>query len=337
MKFDRRLTDEIYTSDTVRLGKNAFQAMQETIYHNGGVGTITGYYDAELSILSVSNLLLHNLNHSYESLMEQTKGSLKNLFYKKDAAFLDNARFRQIQGAGEGRILTADGSPVYVRLYKEDAVDTDGTPIWVLSVRMNWAYENLALVNESIHSALWYYECNENGEIVNVNWSHAFRQMLGYHDILDFPNKLDSWSNLLHPEDHDRVMQLLLETIADKTNTTKYNVEYRLKMQDGQYQWLRASAEVIRRLDGSANRIAGIISNIDAEKRSRMQAQRAAAFHRAFTSANLCEYYVNLEKNTFDTFKVEPSLMTAFEQSHTWDELIRFFVDNYVVERTKSL
>ena len=129
MKFDRRLTDEIYTSDTVRLGKDAFQAMQETIYHNGGVGTITGYYDAELSILSVSNLLLHNLNHSYESLMEQTKGSLKNLFYKKDATFLDNARFRQIQGGGESQILTADGSPVYVRLYKKDAVDTDGTPI----------------------------------------------------------------------------------------------------------------------------------------------------------------------------------------------------------------
>ena len=131
-------------------------------------------------------------------------------------------------------------------------------------------------------------------------------------------------------------MQLLLKTIADKTNTTKYNVEYRLKMQNGQYQWFRTSAEVIRRLDGSANRIAGIISNIDAEKRSRMQAQRAAAFHRAFTSANLCEYYVNLEKNTFDTFKVEPSLMTAFEQNHTWDGLVRFFVDNYVVEEDKK-
>lgn len=205
-----------------------------------------------------------------------------------------------------------------------------------MSVQMNWAYENLALVNESIHSALWYFECNENGEIVHVNWSHAFRQILGYHDILDFPNKLDSWSNLLHPEDYDRVMQLLLETIADKTNTTKYNVEYRLKIQDGQYHWFRASAEVIRRLDGSANRIAGIISNIDVEKRSRMQAQRAAAFHRAFTSANLCEYYVNLEKNTFDAFKVEPSLMTAFEQNHTWDGLVRFFVDNYVVEEDKK-
>ena len=168
MKFDRRLTDEIYTSDTVRLGKNAFQAMQETIYHNGGVGTITGYYDAELSILSVSDLLLHNLNHSYASLMEQTKGSLKNLFYKKDAAFLDNARFRQLQGEGEGRILTADGAPVYVRLYKKDAVDTDGTPIWIMSVQMNWAYENLALVNESIHSALWYFEFLSSSSI----WCH---------------------------------------------------------------------------------------------------------------------------------------------------------------------
>ena len=67
-----------------------------------------------------------------------------------------------------------------------------------------------------------------------------------------------------------------------------------------------------------------------------MQAQKSAAFHRAFTKADLCEYYVNLETNTFDTFKVEPSLMTVFEQSHTWDELVRHFVDSYVVETDKK-
>ena len=69
MKFNNEFTDEIYTSDTVKLGENAFRVMHETIHNNGGVGTITGYYDAELSILSVSDLVLHNLNHSYESLM----------------------------------------------------------------------------------------------------------------------------------------------------------------------------------------------------------------------------------------------------------------------------
>ena len=336
MKFNNRLTDEIYTSDTEKLGENVLQAMQNTIHQNGGVGTVTGYYDAGLPILSVSELLLHNLNHSYASLMERTKGLLKNLFYGENVSFLEPERFRQIRGAGEGQILTADGTPAYVRLYKEDTVDADGRPLWVLSVQVNWAYEDLALVNESIHSAPWTLECDETGRIVRVSWSHAFRQILGYHDALDFPNQLDAWSELLHPEDKDRVMTLLLETVADKTNTTKFSVEYRLKLQNGPYQWFRASAEVIRRLDSTASRITGIIYNIEEEKQSRMQAQRAAAFHRAFTSANLCEYYVNLEQNTFDTFKVEASLMTAFEQSQTWDELVKFFVDNYVVEQDKQ-
>ena len=336
MKFNDRLTDEIYTSDTEKLGENVLQAMQNTIHQNGGIGTMTGYYDAGLPILSVSELLLHNLNHSYASLMERTKGLLKNLFYGENVSFLEPERFRQIRGAGEGQILTADGTPVYVRCYKEDAVDADGRPLWVLSVQVNWSYEDLALVNESIHSAPWTFECDETGRIVRASWSHAFRQLLGYHDILDFPNQLDSWSELLHPEDKDRVMTLLLETVADRTNTTKFSVEYRLKLRNGPYQWFRASAEVIRRLDGTASRIAGIIRNIEEEKQSRMQAQRAEAFHRAFTNANLCEYYVNLEQNTFDTFKVEASLLTAFEQSQTWDELVKFFVDNYVVEQDKQ-
>lgn len=336
MKFNNRLTDEIYTSDTEKLGENVLQAMQNTIHQNGGIGTVTGYYDAGLPILSVSELLLHNLNHSYASLMEQTKGSLKNLFYGENVSFLEPERFRQIRGAGEGQILTADGTPVFVRLYKEDTVDADGRLLWVLSVQVNWAYEDLALVNESIHSAPWNFECDEKGRIARANWSHAFRQILGYHDALDFPDQLDAWSELLHPEDKDRVMTLLFETAADKTNTTKFSVEYRLRLKNGQYQWFRASAEVIRRLDGTASRIAGIICNIEEEKQSRMQAQRAAAFHRAFTSANLCEYYVDLEQNTFDTFKVEDSLLTAFEQSQTWDELVKFFVDNYVVEQDKQ-
>ena len=336
MNFKNSYEDGIYFSDMTKLSDNVLQTMQETIQNNGGVGTVTGYFDEDLSILSISNLLLHHLGYSYESLMAQTKGSLKKLFYGENVTFLEKDRFRQIYGAGEGQILTADGAPVYVRLYKENTTDAAGKPVWVMSVQINWAYENLALVNESIRSALWYFDCNENGEIVNVYWSHAFRRLLGYRDILDFPNELAAWSELLHPEDKDRVLKLLQDTIADKTNHTKYKVEYRLKTKVGRYLWFRASAEVIRRLDGSAKRIAGILSNIDAEKRSRMQAQRAAAFHRAFTSANLCEYYVNLEENTFDTFKVEASLMTAFEQSHTWDELVRFFVDNYVVAQDKQ-
>ena len=92
-----------------------------------------------------------------------------------------------------------------------------------------------------IRSGFWYFDCDENSEIVNANWSHEFRKMLGYHDTLDFPNKLESWSDLLHPQDKERVMMQLQAAIADKTNQVKYQVEYRMRMKDHQYQWFRHS------------------------------------------------------------------------------------------------
>ena len=329
--------DKIYSLGETVTGQtqDMSQAVQKTLENNGGVGIMTGSYDQNLSILSVSNLLLHSTGYTFDTFMEQTKGSLRNFFYDEED-ILDRDRFLQLHGAGESQILTADGTVNNVRLYKEDATDEAGRQIWVMSVQVNWDHVNLALINEAICSGFWYFDCDENSEIVNANWSHEFRKMLGYHDTLDFPNKLESWSDLLHPQDKERVMVQLQAAIKDKTNQIKYQVEYRMRMKDNQYQWFRASAEVIRRLDGSASRIAGIFINIDGEKKETMQAQKSAAFHRAFTKADLCEYYVNLEANTFDTFKVEPSLMTVFEQSHTWDELIRHFVDSYVVETDKK-
>ena len=60
------------------------QAVQKTLENNGGVGIMTGYYDQNLSILSVSNLLLHSTGHTFDTFMEQTKGSLKNFFYDEE-------------------------------------------------------------------------------------------------------------------------------------------------------------------------------------------------------------------------------------------------------------
>ena len=304
--------DKIYSlGETVTGQTQAMsQAVQKTLENNGGVGIMTGSYDQNLSILSVNNLLLHSTGYTFDTFMEQTKGSLRNIFYDEEDT-LERDRFLRLHGTWEAQILTADGTVNNVRLCKEDATDEAGRQIWVMSVQVNWDHVNLTLLNEAICSGFWYFDCDENSEIVNANWSHEFRKMLGYHDTLDFPNKLESWSDLLHPQDKERVMVQLQAAIKDKTNQIKYQVEYRMRMKDNQYQWFRASAEVIRRLDGSASRIAGIFINIDGEKKEIMQAQKSAAFHRAFTKADLCEYYVNLEANTFDTFKVEPSDYTG--------------------------
>ena len=99
----RNYEDKIYSSNMTALGDNVFQALQKTIVNNGGVGTITGYFDSELTILSVSELLLYNIGYTYESFMKQTKGSLKNLFYGENVSFLDEERFPFIKGRSEER------------------------------------------------------------------------------------------------------------------------------------------------------------------------------------------------------------------------------------------
>lgn len=336
MTYDISSEENFYLTEFSLLSEEAIKMIQNVIKKNYAVGTITGYYDEILTILSVSENVLNGLGYSYEEFKHFTKGSLKSLFYGENKSFLETDRFPEIQGMGEGEMLTKDGTPVTVRMFKEDSFDCDGVPIWVMSVRVDWEHENITLINGAMKSGLWYFDCDKKGEIREVNWSHAFRRILGYHDILDFPNKLSSWTNLLHPLDKENVLKRLEAAIADRTNQLKYDVEYRLRMLDGTYQWFRSSAEIVRRTDGTARRVTGIFININDKIRAALQRKKSEVFHRAFTKTNLCEYFVNLQENNFDSMKVEPSLMTIFEKSTTWDELIKEFVDNYVCVEYKK-
>ena len=45
------------------------------------MGTVTGYYDPDLTILSVSEPLLRGLGYTLDSFMARTGGSLRNMFY----------------------------------------------------------------------------------------------------------------------------------------------------------------------------------------------------------------------------------------------------------------
>lgn len=255
-----------------KLGIDAIRIIEEVISKKNAVGTIIGYYDEPLSILSVSDYLLKELEYTPESFSRITKGSLKNLFVKENSYFLDD--FEKIKGEGEGKILTASGAPVLVHLYKDDSFDTDGKPIWIMSTHVNWENENLTLIMEALNSASWYMECDANNTITHVYWSSNFRRMLGRHDIVDFPNTFESWSDLLHPEDKESTLNQLRQAIQDHTNQTKYDVEYRLKMLDGNYQWFRSIAEITRRRDGSALRISGVFVNVDEIKRNAVQASK---------------------------------------------------------------
>ena len=285
--------------------RKTYAAIRKTIENNQAVGVLAGYYDRDLTIAYISEFFLHNLGYTYEEFMEKFSGSLKNVFCGQNCTFAKIERFKKIHGVGEAQMLNKEGAPVNVRVYKKDTIDSEGNALWILSTHIDEMQENLELVNQVLSSGFWSVECAQSGNPESVFFSHEFRKMLGYHDTLDFPNNLETWERGIHPRDLEEVSRTFQEAFQDKTNEKKYDVEYRMRMADGIYQWFKDKGEVSRRADGTAFRMAGIFINIDAEKRARQYTQRVDAFHRAYTTANLCEYYVDLQENSFNSLKVE--------------------------------
>lgn len=336
MKKDNCGDEFLYSEKAELIGQTIIADIHSAIEQNNAVGSIVGYYDDSFTILSVSEFLLLNLGYTADEFQKFTDGSAYKIFCSGTADFMDKDCFEQVQGLCEGQMLTSEGVPVTVRIFKMDSEDALGKKVWVMSVRVDWEQENMALIIRTIQSGAWYFDCDASGNIIGVYFSNALRKMLGYKSIFDYPNKLESWLECLHPDDKEDVQKRLSEFITDKTGEVKFDIQYRMKLADGSYEWFRDIADATRRKDGSTSRIAGIIMNINKEKQILKKNEIADAFHGAFTKLNLCEYYVDLENNSFESIKVDSLLTPLFQKSHTWDELVNSFIDKYVCEEYKQ-
>ena len=121
-------------------------------------------------------------------------------------------------------------------------------------------------VHKLIKSGMWKMYCNRNFRIVRVEWSDEFRRMLGYEDEKDFPDKLESWSSLLYPDDYDRVMHGMGPVLRDITGNTIFDQDYRLKTRNRGCRWFRATGDVSRREDGTPYCFFGVFLDITEQK-----------------------------------------------------------------------
>lgn len=124
----------------------------------------------------------------------------------------------------------------------------------------------IRIMHEALGSGMWGMEFDEEGKMTVVRWSPEFREMLGYTDENDFPDKLESWSDLLHPDDKARVLKEFNDTIADYSGQKNYDVEYRLKVKSGEWRWFRAIGRLLRREDGTPLSYVGMFVNITDSK-----------------------------------------------------------------------
>ena len=91
--------------------------------------------------------------------------------------------------------------------------------------------------------------------------------MFGYEETIeDFPNTLEAWSDLLHPDDKERVLDEFYRGLQS-TNFAEYayDTEYRILRKNGKYCWYHALGRMEDAGEG-ARRLYGIIVDISADK-----------------------------------------------------------------------
>lgn len=310
------------------------EALREALVANRAVGLLAGTYDEALTITRVSDYLLRMLDYSLEEFREITGARLGALFGEGLPLFSDRERFSSFQGRAEAVLPMKGGLPLKASLYKMDTVREDGERIWILSVQVNWADENLDVLTHTLHAGFWYSDYDEEGNFKGIVYNQAFRQMLGFHDESDFPNTWESWADLVHPQDAPRIFQDVEEAAWGRI--PRYEKDYRVKDASGVYHWFRDNAEAIRRQDGTPRRMVGVFFNIDEEKQREQRQRRSDAFHRALTAANLSEYYVDLNEGTFTSLKEADSLFVDWEESSSWEELVKIFIERFVCEEDRA-
>ena len=145
----------------------------------------------------------------------------------------------------------------------------------------------LDTIHEMLGSGKWTMDFDEAGVMTRVNWSDEFRRMIGYQGKDDFPDVLESWSDLLHPDDREGVLREFNETISDYTGQKTYDVEYRLLTKNKGYRWYRAVGKPTRRPDGTPISYIGVFIDITEQKEMMQElAQQRESLSAALEEAN---------------------------------------------------
>lgn len=117
---------------------------------------------------------------------------------------------------------------------------------------------------------LWELEIIDNNYDFDDNypvyWSDAFRNSLGFKDSYDFPNKLSTWYNLLHPDDKEFVSNRFTQALNDAN--IKYDIRYRLKRATGEYVWYVSKGEVYRDKTSKPTSVVGIMYSASEEMKN---------------------------------------------------------------------
>ena len=271
-------------------------------------------------IYRIFELDLESFVPSYEAFL--------NAIHPDDRDFVSTAYEESVKNrAGykiEHRLLMADGSIKWVIERGETTYSEEGEPLvstgTVLDVtsqkvaeeKLRLSEERFALAMAGANDGLWDW----NLETDEVYYSPRWLEMLGYEPDA-FPQTLDTWATLVHPDDRAWVLQCVTDYLEGRTNS--FDVEMRMQHKDGHNVFVLSRAtKAVHAADGKPLRLVG--THVDITERKAQQAMLEASkrrFKEVFESSTDGIFILDMHGNFIDINK------TAHERlGYTKEEML---------------
>lgn len=124
-------------------------------------------------------------------------------------------------------------------------------------------------ITEAIDAGLWNMTVAEDDPLKpdnTVTWTDTVRTMLGFSNKTDFRNVLGSWLERIHPDDYERVLKSFAAHLADYSASAPFDVEYQIRMKNGNYRWFRTTGATARDENGKPVCFIGSLFDIHDKK-----------------------------------------------------------------------
>jgi len=128
--------------------------------------------------------------------------------------------------------------------------------------------ERYELAVSGTNDGIWDWDISTN----EVYYSPVWMRILGYEKN-PLPNRLSSWSDRVHPDDLQKVLEAINNHLAG--NTQIYENIHRIKHRERYYLWIAAKGRCIRDREGNPYRIVGTITDITEKKFAQEQLKAA--------------------------------------------------------------
>jgi PAS domain S-box-containing protein len=112
-----------------------------------------------------------------------------------------------------------------------------------------------------------------NFEEMTCYYSPRFEEILGYSPG-EFPSIFQAFLNIIHPQDKDRVLDIVEGVYCDPVKN-RFDTEFRILTKDNRTKWVLCRALILGRLkDSSPSRMIGVSIDIDKSKKQEQEIKK---------------------------------------------------------------